>query len=65
MKKLIISNEELAIGRKDRQHCSEESKRAGKPRCQRGFIRDPEVFLIGFEPEFKQRSLPINLHSCH
>lgn len=52
MKKLIISNEELVIeaGRKDRQHCSEESKRAGKPRCQRGFIRDPEVFSIGFEP---------------
>lgn len=52
MKKLIISNEELAIeaGRKDRQHCSEESKRAGKPRCQRGFIGDPEVFLIGLDP---------------
>lgn len=52
MKKLIISNEELAIqaGRNGRQHCSEESKRVEKSRCQTGFIRDLEVFLIGFEP---------------
>lgn len=52
MKKLIISNEELAIqaGRNGRQHCSEESKRVEMSRCQTGFIRDLEVFLIGFEP---------------
>lgn len=52
MKKLIISNEELAIqaGRNGHQHCSEESKRVEMSRCQTGFIRDLEVFLIGFEP---------------
>lgn len=53
MKKLIISNEELAIeaGGNGRQHRSEESKRVGKPRCQTGFIRDLEVLLIGFEQQ--------------
>lgn len=52
MKKLIISNEELAIGagRNGRQHCSKESERVEKSRRQTGFIRELEVFLIGFEP---------------
>lgn len=70
MKKLIISNEELAIeaGRNGRRHCSEESKRVEKSICQTEFIRDLRFSRLAAsrgQPGFKQWSLPINLYSCH